>query len=227
MPTRILKIILIVFLILAVAAGLVYLGYWWGLKKSAAPATKTRAGQEQIREVPYGDENFETDEDYQRAMRELTEEGPSGEESPWLTYTNEAHGFSFQYPVSVFLEETDGVNRPLVYLDTELIIIPPAYGGQLTPVEIRVPPLIDNTRVEEEAASFRQILYPDAQEKELKPPLKGVRVSGTCQGFPCEGEEYQQIIIESSKGLIVINHLPRHNFNQALLDSILNTFKVF
>lgn len=222
----ILKTIFFTLLVLLTIGGLVYLGYLYGQKQAGKPAEKTSPSpaQKQVKEVPFGDEDFETDEEYQKAMQEVTDEGPSGEESPWITYENKTHGFSFQYPSTVFIEETDGVNLPLLYLDTKLIIIPEGYGGFLTPVEINARG--EKTYQEATANLSEDIFYPGTYEEEkLKSPLKGIRVSGTCQGFPCDGQEHHLIYLDGPKGLININYTPGERFPKPLFNKILNAFR--
>jgi len=208
----ILKTVLLTFLVLFCAGALLYAGFWYGKRG------------EQVKEIPFGDEDLETDEEYQKAMQEVTDEGPSGEESPWITYKNETHGFSFQYPSTVFLEKTDGVNLPLVYLDTKLIIFPEGYGGFLTPVEINARG--EKTYQQATENLSEDIFYPGTyQEEKFKPPLKGIRVSGTCQGFPCDGQEYHLIYLDGLKGLININYTPGEKFPKPLFNKILNSFR--
>ncbi len=208
------KKLLIGLLILVIVSGLGYLTYSYGIKKAG------------ISEVPYGDEFAQTDEGYQEAMRNVEDSGPSGEDSPWLTYSSEVHGFAFDYPVTVFVEVTDGVKLPLVYMDKELIIIPDGYGGYLTPVEIRTAPLIGEETVAERVAnlkgSFDQETY---EEKELPRHLTGVWMSGMCEGFGCGGDQMENIVLEGPNGLVSIAYLPGGKFEEDLFGRILATFR--
>ena len=227
----IIKTVLITFLVLVSAAGLVYAGFWYGQKQTAEGAKKSLSPkkpsqtEEQVKEVPFGDEEFQNNEEYQKSMEEYEDEGCTGEDCSWITYKNEAKGFSFQYPSTVFLEKTDGVNLPLVFLDTKLIIIPEGYGGFLTPVEINVRG--EKTYQEATENLSEDIFYPNTyQEEKLKTPLKGIRVSGTCQGFPCDGQEHHLIYLDGPKGLININYTPDSDrFPKSLFNKILTTFR--
>jgi hypothetical protein len=219
-----LKLILAIFSLLTITGGAVYFGYRLAKQDKATPSPPTATPS--LDNAARGDEFAEIDPDYQQAMREYTDQGPSGEESPWLTYTNETHQFSFQYPVTVFLEETEGTTLPLVYLDTKLIIVPPDYGSQLTPVEIRVPPLIEETTVEERVENMK-VFFDEETYQEATPsaPLVGSRVSGTWQGFPFEGETFEEVILQGPRGLVIINFIGSDEFTKELFDKIIATFK--
>lgn len=229
----ILKIVLIILLFVFSSLVLLFFGYWYGFRKAQQTNLSKTAGEQEtvqekksVQEVPHGDEDLETDEEYQRALEEYDDQGCTGESCSWMTYQDEIHGFSFQYPSTVFLEKTDGYNLPLVFLDTELIIIPEAYGGFLTPVEF-------NHRGDE---TFEEVLtrikgnedlfYPNTfKEEEFSSPVKGIRVSGVCQSFPCDGQKHHMVFLDGPRGLININFTPTEQFTENLFDKILATVK--
>ena len=218
----ILKTVLITFLCLGLAASLVYLGFWYGQKQAVLPPSKGKIKSLPPTEVPFGDEDLDTDAEYQRQMQELTNQGAKDETTSWTTYTNNPYGFAFKYPETVFLLETDGTHLPLVYLATYPIVIPEAYGGPLTPVEIRVD---QNTALSDQVAIAKDLYYPDTiKQVALKPPLKGVRISGTLQGM-LDGEYFEQLILDGPQGLILINYIPNDDFTPALFNQILNNCK--
>ncbi len=200
------------FLVLTTAAGLVYTGFWYGQKMTRK--------QVESQEVPFGDEDLETDKEYQEAMAEYRDEGCTGETCAWMTYTNDKYGFSFQYPSTVFLEETDGETYALVYLDTNLIIVPEVYGGFLTPIEIRFE---SNRTVSEKLKEAEDLFYMDTLiQNSLPQPLKGVRIKGTMQGM-YDGEELEEVFVEASGGIIVVTYLPFSSFPQDIFEKILQS----
>jgi len=223
--------ILITLFVLLAGASLIYLGFWYGQRqaKIAKPEQKQEKtipspqSKKQPKEVPYGDEDLETDQEYQKSMQEYDDEGCTGEQCSWMTYSNQTYGFSFKYPSTVFLKETDGSNLPLIYLNTSLITIPEAYGGFLTPVEIRVD---QEGTLDEKEDSDKSMYYPNTyEEKTLPSGLKGIWTKGIMQGM-YDGEEIQEVILESSNGLIILNYLPNPDFSYDLFEKILATFKV-
>lgn len=210
--TQIVKVALTILLILFASFGLIFVGFWYGQQS------------DKQKEVSEGDEFQETDPQWKKAMQEVTPD--PNEKLPLIPYRNDTHKFSFEYPSIVFLEPTDGVKLPLVYLDTQLIVLPQAYGGFLTPVEIRVPPLITSKTVTEQVIAFKNSVYKNSyQEKVLPSSLKGVWARGKCEGFPCDGEVLEEVILAGPKGLVVINFLPTETFSQNLFDQILATFQ--
>lgn len=208
--------IIIIFSSITFAAALIFFGFWLGqnpqIFKKVPPAPPTPA---QINEVPYGDENQDTDAQYQEAMNNLT-------------YRNETFGFSFIYPTSVYLQEgTDVARQPLLFVDTQPIVIPEVYGGPLTPVEISVPPLVPYKNTAEAITSFKRNNYKNSyQEKNLPANLGGIWMNGKMQGF-LDGTQNELLLLEGKNGLIQISFFHNEKFSQELFDKIITSFKLF
>jgi hypothetical protein len=103
----VLKTLLITFIVLVLAVGFVYFGYWYGNKIALQKqqTSTSKPVQERVKtspspivkEVPFGDEDLDTDEEYQRQMQELTDESLKP-----LTQSQRVDGyhlsFTFSYP---------------------------------------------------------------------------------------------------------------------------------
>lgn len=69
---------------------------------SNQPTKASPTGQTQtVKEVPYGDENLDTDQAYQKAMQEFKDPGPYG----WKEFTTKDGKYSLKYPPDWTLED--------------------------------------------------------------------------------------------------------------------------
>lgn len=103
----IIKTVVITVVAVGFSLGMIYAGFMYGKKQTisknsavqkispVAPTdTKSTTESETVRDVPYGDENQDTDEAYQKAMREYKDEGPYG----WKEFTTKDGKYSLKYP---------------------------------------------------------------------------------------------------------------------------------
>ena len=215
-----LKLILTAFLVFFSVAALVYVGYWYGKGGNNLPGESE------------GDEFQETDPNWKKAMENITPDPNEDKILKYLPYRNEAYKFTFDFPpTKVFIEETDGKNTPIVYLDTKLIVVPESYDSMLTPVEIHV--YQSGETIEELKKSMIGSFYPDKyQEKALPGSLKGkgVRLEGTWKGYPFEDMKYEQVILQGPGAIMTIDYVPEsfdNRFPQEYFDKIIDTFKFF
>lgn len=222
------KILFLTLLFFLIGGGVLFAGYWYAKNRSGTGVKERKQMQsaKDAKEVPFGDEDFDKDPQYQKAVRETTGTGKT--ENVLVTYINKAHKFSFRYPpAKVFLEETNGKNLPVVYLDTELIVIPKSYDGPLTPVEIRASPLVDYKSLEEAVSKSKGLFVANTvKETKLNAPLEGVRLSGRALYYGVDKGPYERALVKGETGIIVIDYIPGENFPKALFDQIFSTFKV-
>lgn len=216
----------VILLLSVIVLGLVYLGYVYGIRK-ANSGRVTRLTPSPAAEVPFGDENLETDENYQRAMREnVGESGGIRAEEQWLNYKSTIQGLSFDYPVAkYFLEEKSG-EQPIIFIDKEMIIIPEAYGGPLTAVEISTVKLekgktwkdyFEEVRVNFNVSSIR--------EKTLPSGWKGKWISGVWQGF-MEGTKVEDVVLEGKNGVVSILFIPGRGVEEKDFERMMKSLKL-
>lgn len=220
----ILKTVLMTLFCLIIAAGLIFLGFWYGQRQVAPPPSPDAIKNPLSTEVPFGDEDLDTDLEYQQQMQQLTDQGAQDKTASWSTYSNTTYGFAFKYPPPVYLKETSGENYAHLYLSQNEIYIPEVYGGLLTPVEIHIQ---EGATVAEKVTEAQSNFYPDTLISESLPPsLQGTRIKGIMQGM-YEGETLQEVFIKISKGVLTITYFSPQDFPLPLFEDILKTFRVF
>lgn len=140
----------------------------------------------------------------------------------WKTYTNSTYNFSFKYPPNVFIKEGDGINMPLVFIDTKEIQIPAAWDHQLTPVDISV-----KTSSLDGAINTSIYLKSSQKKTQLPDPLKGYIFEGTLGQAPGEGTSYVIVVIQipNSGRVLLVNFMANATFERSLFDQIISTFK--
>ena len=226
----IVKTVVITVLVIFAGAALFYAGYKASSgnlllkKRSDSDRSETR---QKSNEVPYGDEDLDKDPAYQKAMREEVSQ-PEEAGLVFVPFTDEKIKFSFNFPPSeVFLEKSDRGNLPAVFMDTKLIVVPQAYGGPLTPVEIRVPPLINYRTLDEAVTSSKEFFVAGSvKETKVSSPYTGVRLRGTAEVYGNPEGPYERVLIKANNGIIVIDFWEGKGFSREIFERILATFKV-
>lgn len=160
----------------------------------------------------------------------------------WKTYSNKAIiPITFRYPAELKLVVNEGLlsdKYALIYLDSKEINVPIAYGGDLTPIEIRYPQPgneLDKSLTgtyEQQLANSRGQITPESykatplntSDKSITgTTIDGIRVEGYMGGEP-----FTSTIINTPDGVIMISYntgFKQSQISRDLFDRILTTIQ--
>jgi hypothetical protein len=140
------------------------------------------------------------------------------------TYTNATQGFSFEYPVTFETKETPGATTPLVFLDTKPMTVPSAYGGPLTPVEVRTAPFVTEATFEEAAANGRAAFEPATyvEQPAAAGLARGLLQRGTLKGTT---RQLVRVLFQGRQGPVVFDFLPGSGISEETFTEIYTSFR--
>jgi len=137
-------------------------------------------------------------------------------------YVNEQYDFSFSYPESVYLKEWVSGEGTFVFMDNQAFEIPSAWGGPLTPLELRID---EDTTLDKKYDGVRDLFNPATINRpRYTQPVNGVKITGALEGF-MDGEHMTYVLIEAGSNVLTFSFMDGnlHNFSEDLVDQIVNS----